>query len=223
MKLYVYECCPYCAFARAVYGLHCEPPLIYLPFNDESVCKHLVGKKTLPILELDNGHAISGSDVIGRILDTQLLGPPLIDWNYHSREDVKFWLGSLLYGSKAIMLEVSRFAQLDLPELKSPGAREYYIQKHKEELGGCDPQQAIQCSHQHVHAINKLLHKLSSMIHGHNTLNEDGHLTPDDIRLLGFLRNLTVVGDLIWPPRVRSYVEQLAARCRLNLFFDMAF
>lgn len=66
MKLYVYDHCPFCAKARMIFGLKNVPlELSFLLEDDVDTPTKLVGKKTTPILEKEDGsHMAESMDVV---------------------------------------------------------------------------------------------------------------------------------------------------------------
>lgn len=81
MKLYVYDHCPFCAKARMIFGLKSLPlELTFVLEDDVETLTKLVGKKTLPILEKEDGsHLFESMDIV-HYLDQHygeaLLGAP---------------------------------------------------------------------------------------------------------------------------------------------------
>jgi glutaredoxin 2 len=50
----------------------------------------------------------------------------------------------------------------------------------------------------------------------------EGGLSLDDIDFWSRVRSLTLVKGLVWPPKLRAYMENLAERGDLPLYFPMA-
>ena len=66
MKLYVYDHCPFCAKARMIFGLKSVPlELSFLLEDDVDTPTSLVGKKTTPILQKNDGsHTAESMDIV---------------------------------------------------------------------------------------------------------------------------------------------------------------
>lgn len=63
MKLYVYDHCPFCVKARMIFGIKNIPvEIITLLNDDETIPIQLIGKKMLPILQLEDGTAMGERD-----------------------------------------------------------------------------------------------------------------------------------------------------------------
>ena len=68
--------------------------------------------------------------------------------------------------------------------------------------------------------ISDLLNQLEPLIVTSNACN--GTLSWDDICLFPILRNLTCVKGLIFPTKIKAYLESMSELSKVNLFFDQA-
>lgn len=87
-KLYVYDHCPFCVRCRMIFGLRKEPyDLVFLANDDARTPTRLIGKKILPILEV-NGKAMGESlDIIKTVEGSSPMLKPST-----GRTDLQSWL-----------------------------------------------------------------------------------------------------------------------------------
>ncbi|UXI00172.1 glutaredoxin 2 [Photobacterium sp. TY1-4] len=77
MKLYIYEHCPFCARVRYIAGRLGVPlDIEVLAYHDEATPTRLVGKKIVPILQLDDGRLMTESlEIIDMLIKLHLPAP----------------------------------------------------------------------------------------------------------------------------------------------------
>ena len=69
--------------------------------------------------------------------------------------------------------------------------------------------------------VNTLLVEFEELLRSDKALNAFGH-SWDDLYVLPSLRVLTCVKDLVWPAKVRAYVEQNHADAGVACYFEHA-
>lgn len=216
MKLYIYDCCPYSVRARMLVGLkNIECELDYIFAHDVDTPTKMIGKKTVPILEKDNGTYLGESWEINRYLD-QL--------------DDKAVLGEIPNSSvledwyEANQLELNKLiypllAKSNLPEFSSKIAVDYFVSS-KEDSFDVSFDEAISQAIELKRLIESKLDELTSH------LNQDaingGPLTADDFTLFPMLRNLTLVKDFQFPPQLKTYLQAISERTKVPLYYDIA-
>ncbi|MFP2768469.1 glutaredoxin 2 [Oceanisphaera sp. KMM 10153] len=77
MKLYIYEHCPFCARVRYIAGrLGVALDIEVLAYHDEATPVRLVGKKIVPILQLDDGRLMTESlEIIEMLIKLHFQAP----------------------------------------------------------------------------------------------------------------------------------------------------
>jgi glutaredoxin 2 len=72
-----------------------------------------------------------------------------------------------------------------------------------------------------VAKINDHLKELEPMFYSSQFVNENG-LSYDDIDHFGRLRNLTIVKGIIWPPKIRAFLDFYSQQTDVRLLDDIA-
>lgn len=213
MKLYIYQNCPFCVRARMIFGLKNLPvEYVVLQQDDEETPKKLVGKKLVPIFDNGAGVVMPESLDIVRYVDSHYGAPILRD---AVRPEVQQWVDSLGYTFK---LYFPRFSKLKLAEHQTPSALRYYIESKTKWLGNFDELYA-----QTTQFLNQLavdLGKLETLMQSEETIAEV--LSMEDILIFPTLRNLTVVKGVQFPPKIQYYVEKMAEKAKIDLFWERA-
>ena len=86
---------------------------------------------------------------------------------------------------------------------------------------GFDYEDAVARTPQLVEEMSALLIELDGLLRGDDCLNSWG-VGMDDIKLLPDLRTLSCVKGVVWPPRVKAYVEKHFAKTQAGTYFDQA-
>ncbi|MUK91657.1 glutaredoxin 2 [Aliivibrio fischeri] len=215
MKLFIFDHCPFCMKAKMVAGIKKLPvEFVYLQNDDVNARIEKVGANMVPILEKNDGSYMPESLDIARYLDEHD-HHPIIEKSTHE-EEISEWLNAArpLFAK----LTFSRWTQLDLPEFARPEAITWFTEK-KEEFIGMSFEQALANSNEYINALNPLLVNANFI-----TLpSEKGNqITWDDINFFPFIRNLTVVKGLDFPPHLKNYLEEISELTGVHLFFDVA-
>ncbi len=68
MKLHVYDHCPFCVKARAIFGLKALPVELVVMLNDDAASpERMVGRKVAPILERDGVFTPESMDIVAMV------------------------------------------------------------------------------------------------------------------------------------------------------------
>lgn len=214
MKLYVYDHCPFCVRSRMIMGLkNVEYEIIYLPNNDEATPIGLIGKKMLPILVTKNNQAIGESLDIVKYIDEKYDSHILTEPNNTA---IDAWMEEIT--TSIYQLAVPRWAQSIFEEFCSEDARRYFI--NKKELVFGDLEDLIDKSNPIVAEINSKLAGLDLLITPLDPSKSKYSLT--DICLFPLLRSLSIVKGIDWPPKVDTWLKEMAIASKINLNHSMA-
>ena len=216
MKLYIYDHCPYCVKARMIFGLKKIPfKLAALLNDDEKTPQKMIGLKQVPILELSQGKFMPESLDIIRHIDGP--APPNAVHSWKDDPKLTAWLNSthfLIYS-----LAMPRWVKAPLAEFKTSSARSYFQNKKEKSIGPFS--QALKNSQKlkkeaqsHLKALEALFPKKQSFFKGDLTIN-DFHLWPA-------LRSLSIVKGLLFPPKIRFYMDNLACKSGIPLHYSIA-
>lgn len=215
MKLYLYDHCPFCV--RAAMTAHYKRinvETLFLLNDDEETCFRLVNAKQVPILEFDDGSATPESLDIAHKFDEQ--GDTLKEIKPLSvLAKIVTTEFSLVQKSTNCLLQ-PRVIEIGLPEFATQSAIDYFVRK-KEAVIGKSFSQALRETPQHKTMIENVLNKLPKI-----TARPDGAISWDDILIFPTLRNLTIVKDINFPLELRKYIDEIAARTAISLYFDRA-
>ncbi|KAA6210003.1 glutaredoxin 2 [Avibacterium paragallinarum] len=215
MKLYVYDHCPFCVRARMIFGLKNIPvEKVVLLSDDETTPVSLIGKKMAPILIKEDGTAMPESLDIVHYVD-QNYGELLLP-DDDVRTELQTWIQKVSCYYNHLLL--SRFVKLGLPEFATQSAVDYFVKKKTESIG--DFAENLANSAQYIEKLQQDFTALEYLILSKNGVNDQ--LSMEDILLFPMLRNLTCVKGLVFPPKVKAYVETMAKLSQVELYFDKA-
>lgn len=212
MTLYTYEHCPYCLRARVALGLlGVDYEHVVLLNDDEKTPKDLIGKKMVPILRRADGEVMGESlDIVDYVEDYATKHLQVAPLARPAREAVLQWIERVR--EYANYLVMPRVVQLDLPEFSTSSARQYFTDKKSALIG--DFSENLTNSAEYVARLNEDLQALEPMIGESEGL--------EVCLLFPVLRNFTVVKGVQWPQAVREYVERVAEKTDIALFFNEA-
>ena len=209
MKLYIYEHCPFCMRAQLAAGLKnisCETEVVLE--GDFETPEKLIGKKMFPILEKQDGTHMGESLDIVRYLDQ--LGEPVFEGE--GNEAINQWLQD--NWNTICNLIIPRFTQGQFAELATPHARQFYRLIEEKAFGNLEA--LLADSEQYIEQLQPQLEALAPLIKSHNSVDMT------DIKLWPILRSLTIVKGLAFPAEVKSYVENISEKSKVNLLFNQA-
>ena len=215
MTLYIYDHCPYCVKARMIFGLKDIPVKLKTLLNDdEKTPISMIGSKMVPILEYKKGAFMPESlDIISYIDKSKT--PELV--NDKTSPQLSLWLdkNSLL----CYRLAMPRWVKADLEEFKTQKAKDYFINKKTSYIGAFE--KALKESKKLIQEMTKELDTLEAMFEKEQNFFT-GVLTWDDFHLFAFLRSLSLVKNLNFPPKVKFYSEQMAQKSQIPLHHSLA-
>ena len=70
--------------------------------------------------------------------------------------------------------------------------------------------------------LNEKLVELDGMVHCESHCSDTGGLSYDDIDLWSRLRSITIVKGVVWPGKLRKYMDNLSAMGDVPLYDEMA-
>ena len=210
MTLYIYDHCPYCVKARMIFGLKQVPfKLKTLSNEDEKTPLSMIGVKMVPILEYKKGAFMPESLDIISYIDKQK-APCLV--NKTTSKRLSRWLdkNNLL----CYKLAMPRWVKADLEEFKSQKAKDYFINKKSAYIGSFE--NCLKETDKLIQEIAKELDILESFFEKKQSFFTKA-LSWDDFHLFAFLRSLSIVKNLTFPPKVKFYIENLSKKSKIPL------
>jgi len=209
MKLYLYQHCPFCVRAQMIFGLrNIAYEEVVLLNDDEATPIGLIGKKMLPILQLDDGRPMAESLDIVHYIDSfhgqALLAGP-------RNPSIQTWLERA--SGSIFCLAIPRWAQSPLSEFDTASARACFVQNKTRILGSFRPYLAN--TPQLIAAVQRDLKDLAEMLVPGQGCN--GMLSMDDILLYPLLRALSIVAGIEYPPAIEHYRRHIAIRANVPL------
>ena len=223
IKLYVYDHCPYCVKARMIFGIKSIDFRLHTLLNDDvSSPVSMIGKKMLPILELESKKYMPESLDIIEYIDKQ--NPPK-KINFTLPEDKD--LMNILDEHKLALysLVMPRWLNSTMAEFQTKGARSYFREKKEKMIGSFD--RAMEETEKYKKVIEggpfKKLERKCTFKPGEKLFwYHHGRLSLNDFHLFAFLRSLSIVKGLSWPEGLKSYALWVSKVSGVNLHFDIA-
>lgn len=212
MKLYQYHHCPYCVRADMVANYkNVEHQKVYLLNDDEQSCYDLVNAKVVPILQFDDGSAMTESlDIVAKL--DELGDSNKVIKAKKLADEIEAQLAALKTSVR--ILTYPRSIKIDLPEFATQSARDYFQHK-KEKMIEMSFAQALQESAQHIDLVNQLLVRLPD-------LPISDTLSMDDVLVFPALRNLSMVKGLVFPAAMQNYLGHITALTHSESYFAKA-
>lgn len=237
--LYVYDHCPFCVRVRAAFGLkNIKHNLYFLANDDVNTPTELVGKKISPIFVWDEADICmpESMDIVNLVDADERLGPVGVIRPATGREDLKAWQASvrdLLRG-----LQRPRYVATGLlPEFQQLDGRHAFVKNHemtgytKDEWkkGDMSMQQKLQVYADFmakdpaadIEELNRKLVELDDIVFSEFHCSPGG-VSLDDIDLFARLRSITIVKDVAWPKKLRTYMDSMAELSDIPLYDEMA-
>ena len=229
--VYVYDHCPFCVRVRLALGLKgIKHELRFLANDDVETPTKLVGKKLTPIFELPRQiRAMTESLDIIRLVDSQ---PIFGDINFFrplsNRKDISAWQAKVAPMNRII--QRPRYLMTSLPEFAQFASKNAFVRNHPLEpfsaleWSNLDDQHlwqkyddAYQVSSPLIDECTKSLRELDEMIYCSEYCTEGG-ISYDDIDLWSRLRSVTIVKGVIWPEKLRAYMDNLSRLGDVSLY-----
>jgi glutaredoxin 2 len=208
MKLFVYDHCPFCVKARAIFGLKDVPfNLAILLNDDEATPVSMIGKKMAPILEHDGRFIAESMDIVAHVdglSGSRILSGP-------RNPAIAQWLGDV--SEPLFRLALPRWASANLEEFSTPEARAYFTRNKEAMIGNF--REHLAASPDYVATLNDHLLVLEPLVLSPDAVN--GVLSEDDIHLFASLRSLSIVRGIVYPPAVDAYRLRMAERTGVDL------
>ena len=215
LTLYHYDHCPYCVKARMIFGLKDVPfqlkPLLY---DDEETPRSFIGAKMLPILQTEKKYMPESLDII-RYID-ESFQKPVVDWR--ESDDLQEWLKKC--GSLHYFLAMPRWVKAPLEEFKTPQAQEYFQEKKEGYTGPFET--ALKETDKFLTQLAPRLKELEDLLPENGPFFKKGRLSVNDFHLFAYLRSLSVVRDISFPEKVKSYMDTLSQKSKTPLHYSIA-
>lgn len=235
-KLYAYDHCPFCARVRFILGAkNIKHHVVFLANDDKETPTKLVGKKVVPILDIEGEIIKESMDIVKRIDNDAAFGPPILA-PASGRTDIADWFKQ----QQDVLAELvwpRNVASGVLPEFYHQAGRDAYITNHPlppaTKEAWQDPavtdrvarnarfNQALERTSELLPRANAALKDLDRLIHSAESASPGG-LSYDDVDLFGRLRVITIVRGLALPEKTGAYLRGLAGRADVPLFTPIA-
>jgi len=234
--LYVYDHCPFCVRARLALGLKgVEYECRFMANDDVDLPTALVGKKIAPIWDAGDGSApyAESLDIVRNIDADAKNGPTGMFKEMSDRTDLKAWQKSVQTPLR--LLQRPRYVKSYLPEFATKASKSAFVKNHqlpphekpdwKSDKFTMDQRWALYNDDGNdaalIAEVNQKLKDLEPLICCKDCCTEGG-LSLDDIDLFSRLRSLTIVKGLVFPPKVRAYLDNFADKGDCQLYDAIA-
>lgn len=243
--VYVYDHCPFCVRVRLALGIKNVKHLVQFMANDDiPTPTNLLGKKIAPIFEIPEDDLIMGEslDIIAKIDSDPRFGPTNSILPATDRTDIKAWQKSVQ--SLLRTLQRPRYVATGLlPEFQQIDGRHAFIKNHQlppyekkewkgdgtNENPGIDMDEKLKLYAEAmakdpaplVEDLNAKLIELNDIVYSSEYCSEGG-LSLDDIDLWARLRSITIIKGVIWPEKLRKYMDNFSALGDVPLYDQMA-
>ncbi len=213
MKLHVYDHCPFCVKARAIFGLKALPVELVVMLNDDAASpERMVGRKVAPILERDGVFTPESMDIVAMV--DAMSGPRVLVGP--TDPGVGRWIAE---GSDTLYrLAIPRWAAAPLAEFATAEARAFFKRKKEAMIGPFDERLAE--TDALIAATVSHLDRLEPLVRSSEAVN--GTLSEDDIHLFAHIRALSIVAGVTYPPNVDAYRRRMSERTKVPLHDDIA-
>ena len=210
MKLYVYGHCPYCVKAQMIFGLKkIKVKIVPLPYDDEKTPKKMIGQKMLPILEVEKEYMPESLDII-KYIDQNFGSAPIVKWRECKRLNKWFDGNEFLH----YYLAMPRWTKSRLPEFKTAKSKRYFQQKKEASLGSF--KEALDDSEDLINQIQSRLEKLEKLFGATGSYFKKD-LSVNDFHLFAYLRMLSVVKGIKFPPKTKKYLTKMSKKTGIDL------
>ena len=233
--LYVYDHCPFCVRARLALGLKgVRHDVRFMANDDVPLPTSLVGKKIAPIWDDGSSAPYAESlDIVRNVDADEKFGPPGMFREMSDRTDLKAWQKSVQQPLR--LLQRPRYVKTYLPEFVTRSSKDAFVKNHqlppyekpewKSDKFTMDERWALYNDQSNdaalIAEVNEKLKDLEPLICCEDCCTEGG-LSLDDIDLWSRLRSLTIVKGLVFPPKVRAYMDNLAEKGDCPLYDAIA-
>lgn len=204
MKLYHYVHCPFCVRLRMVLGfLEIPYESIVLAYDDEETPLKLMGKKMLPIMEI-NGELYNESLEIIQLLDqNDLLSSNFAIENYSQTEAILNRLGSDVHS-------LAMPYWMWTPEFNK-NSRQYF--QDKKEIKRGPFKDLVAKKHQFIQTLNENLRNLEIE-------SKENTIKLNDILLASHLWGMYIVPEFQFEDELHLYLQLIAKKCHFSYHGD---
>lgn len=236
--VYVYDHCPFCVRVRFALGLKNVKHNVDFMANDDKITPTaLVGKKIAPIFEWkeDNVCMAESMDIIKLVDTDERFGPTNAIRPATDRTDIKAWQKSVQ--NLLRVLQRPRYVATGLlPEFQQLDGRTAFILNHQlppyekaEWKENMSAQERINLYAEamardpasDVEELNRKLVALDDILFSEYHCSPGG-LSYDDIDLFARLRSITIIKGVIWPTKLRAYMDGMSELGDVPLYDEMA-
>ena len=199
-----------------IFGIKNQPvELITLLNDDEKTPKSLIGQKMVPILEKAQKSFMPESMDIVQFIDQSQ--PPAIV----SAEEDKGLMKTLSLSMESYYsLAMPRWVKSNMEEFKTPSSRAYFQRKKEAMIGSFD--QALKNTSKFKQEIDKILLQLEDQMPAKKSWYRGEQLSFSDFHLFAFLRGLSIVKGLSFPPLLSAYAQRVSQITKVPLNHSMA-
>jgi len=229
-ELYVYDHCPFCVRVRVAFGAAGVPhKLVFMGNDDVETPTAMVGKKIAPILVDEDGAMMESLDINAKLAHEGSIKPAT------DRSDIKAWQKSIQTTMRKLCRP--RYVMVPLPEFMQKSGRDAFVNNHQmppfekaDWKGNADMpietkykyyMEALDETPALVADLNEKLKELEPMICCPECATAGG-FSYDDVDLWARLRSLTLIKGLVYPPKVRAYLDYYEAKGDVPLYDVMA-
>jgi len=243
--VFVYDHCPFCVRVRLALGVKNVKHLVHFLANDDiPTPTKLIGKKIAPIFSIPEDDFIMGEslDIIAKVDSDPRFGTVNTILPATGRTDIKAWQKSVQTLLRT--LQRPRYVATGLlPEFQQIEGRHAFIKNHQlppyekkewkgdgtDELPGMDMDEKLKLYAEAMakdpapllEDLNVKLIELNDIIYSEHYCSEGG-FSLDDIDLWARLRSITIIKDVVWPEKLRNYMDNLSALGDVPLYDQMA-
>lgn len=243
--VYVYDHCPFCVRVRLALGIkNVKHNVEFLANDDIPKPTKLVGKKIAPIFSIPEDDLImmESLDIIAQVEGDERFGPTSVILPSTGRTDIKAWQKSVQVLLRT--MQRPRYVATGLlPEFQQIDGRHAFIKNHQlppyeklewkgdgsEENPGMDMHEKLKLYAEAMATdptplledLNAKLIELDDMVYSKQYCSEGG-LSLDDVDLWSRLRSITIIKGIIWPEKLRAYMDILSALGDVPLYDQMA-
>lgn len=208
MKLYHYAHCPFCVRIRMVLGyLNIPFESVVLPYNDEKTPISLMGKKMLPIFDLNGSLMNESLDIIQKLDTANKLNTIEAIKSYQEMELLLSQIGSDVH-SLAMPYWIWS------PEFDSESRQ--YFQKKKEAKRGPFAN-LVKNKEGFLKGITNTLKSLEERLTPFYTSKE---ITLNDILIASHLWGLYIVPEFQFSEKTHNYLQAIKQKCHFNYHED---
>lgn len=234
-NVYVYDHCPFCVRVRFALGVKNIKHTVHFLANDDiPTPTALVGKKICPIFQWKDICMAESIDIIKLVEADDRFGPINAIQPATDRTDLKAWQSSVR-DLMRILLRPRYVATGLIPEFQQRDGRKAFVLNHqlppyeKDEWKEMSEDERLALYAEalsrdpatDVEEVNRKLVELDDIIFSEHYCSEGG-LSYDDVDLFSRLRSITIVKNVIWPTKLRAYMDSMSELGDVPLYDEIA-